>query len=476
MDFIKKRLFLILCSAAFLLGIGLLVWAYLIGSGNAQRMINIKDRYDRTEKIGRQAVNEKELTQLQQKARQAQEDRDTVLLLARQSSNRPPVYADVFPEPPDRQVERHYYREFDAKLCEMVCKNFLRQLRAGDRPSKLEMDEYIKKSSGTQQAAFFGGENLMMDYGAGYQTPGSPESSAGKLVDDLRRQKAENLSIYATPDALFNIEYWKAEPYDINDREAMQHDSWFAQIAVWIQEDVIDSICQVNDTSKSVLENPVKRLIEVSFAGNRPLVGAANAADSAMVTTAGASYFGSESAVVASRRNPDSAGRLPCYVTGGKSATAAAEPGLMSPETDMFSGSAGFESAGTGLIGVSFTGRASDDLIDVVQFELSVVIDSSKIIDFINALQSEKSSSGDSSGQYQRNQITVLQMITEPLDVESEKNAGYHYGQGALTVLRLICEYFFFKSGYEELKPQPVKDLLTGGGGLLQPDGYMGNI
>jgi len=480
MGFIKKRLFLILCSAVFLLGIGLLVWAYLIGSDNAQRFIKVKDQYDRTGKLSRQAVNEKELAQLQQKARQAQEDRDTVMFLAKQSTNRPPVYSDVFPEPPDRQLERHYYREFDSKLCETITNNLLRQLRAGDRPSKMETDEYIKKSSGTQTAP----GDYMMDYGAGYQAPGYAESSASKLIDDLQRQKAENMSIYATPDTLFNIEYWKSEPYDINDREAMQHDSWFAQIAVWIQEDVIDSICQLNDTSKAVLKNPVKRLIEVSFGGNKPLVAAAaaNVTEATMATMAGGSYFGSESAVV-SRRNPDSLGRLPCYVTGGISAggtTGGPEAaGLMSPDTSMFLGGGGFESAGTGLmgvIGVPFTGRASNDLIDVVQFELAVIIDSSKIIDFINALQSEKSSSKDPSGQNQRNQITVLQMITEPLDVEGEKSAGYHYGQGALTVLRLVCEYFFFKSGYEEFKPKPVKELLTGGSSLAQPDGYMGNI
>ena len=48
----------------------------------------------------------------------------------------------------------------------------------------------------------------------------------------------------------------------------MLRDSWFGQLSLWIQEDVTLSINQMNDIEASVMENPIKRLVEISFCGN----------------------------------------------------------------------------------------------------------------------------------------------------------------------------------------------------------------
>ena len=68
-------------------------------------------------------------------------------------------------------------------------------------------------------------------------------------------------------------------------------------------------------------------------------------------------------------------------------------------------------------------------------------------------------SDGSTKKQYLRNQITVLQLECEPLDLDAEKQAGYYYGSASLTSLRLVCDYFFFKNGYEDKKPAVVKKI-----------------
>ena len=57
----------------------------------------------------------------------------------------------------------------------------------------------------------------------------------------------------------------------------------------------------------------------------------------------------------------------------------------------------------------------------------------------------------------------MLDISTEPLDSESENMAGYYYGKASLVVLRLNCEYTFFKfnSKYVDAKPEAVKEFIV---------------
>ena len=52
-------------------------------------------------------------------------------------------------------------------------------------------------------------------------------------------------------------------------------------------------------------------------------------------------------------------------------------------------------------------------------------------------------------------------MDIEPLDISVEQDGGYYYGSGSFKVLRLTCEYIFFKSGYQDLMPAPVQEILN---------------
>jgi hypothetical protein len=58
------------------------------------------------------------------------------------------------------------------------------------------------------------------------------------------------------------------------------------------------------------------------------------------------------------------------------------------------------------------------------------------------------------------NQITILQSTTEAIDPEEKSHEFYRYGEENTVVkLDLICEYIFNKSGYDEIKPESIKEL-----------------
>jgi hypothetical protein len=108
-----------------------------------------------------------------------------------------------------------------------------------------------------------------------------------------------------------------------------------------------------------------------------------------------------------------------------------------------------------------------DDDIDVVHFCVSVIVDSKSFMSFIKELCSEKEhryregySSSGPERTFKHNQITVLESKIEPVDRTAIQHEYYRYGDSAVVQMSLICEYIFNRSGYDRIKPEPVKELL----------------
>ncbi len=59
---------------------------------------------------------------------------------------------------------------------------------------------------------------------------------------------------------------------------------------------------------------------------------------------------------------------------------------------------------------------------------------------------------------FKHNQITILE--TKFKSIGEEPYSLYRYGEDAIVELDLICEYMFNKKGYEEIKPETVKETL----------------
>ena len=223
------------------------------------------------------------------------------------------------------------------------------------------------------------------------------------ITDALCRAKAESASVYANLTGLSGYDFW-AE-YEYAGMEQAVKECWYWQLGYWIIEDVIDTIAACNSGSDSVFASPVKRLMSVSF------------------TASGA---GSRKKTVGDR---------PSYVL-----------------------SIGDELAG------SFTERFCDDDIDVVHFNVVVVVTAKAVLPFMQQLCSAKGHTFqgflgelERPQTFEHNQITILESNIASVDRESEEHTLYRYGEDAVVELSLVCEYIFNKDGYDKLKPESVK-------------------
>ncbi len=415
MNFIKKRVFLISCLAVVVLGLGAFAWGVWKTSSNKKELESLAQRCKSVDSLSNQIIPENVLEQMKKNAELANNDKKDVLNLAKETTSRILLSKNVFPQPRGENT-RVFYREFGDRYVSFL-ERLLAEVNAGDKPSEVEENKTRQEYEQNVKNDAGGGDMGMLGRGTG-------PTQVENLLGNFRRERANSIGLYANFYSFCAYDYWRN--WNSGDRNIMLEDSWYTQVAAWIQEDVILSIKEVNGQSQSVPTSPVKRLMEIAFNGKEV---------KSETTAAGAAAQGTAAGNV-----------LPGYVlrTG--------------------SGSSGSSSGGggttlTGTITEPWTGQASNDLIDVVQFRVAVVIDSAYIQDFMSALQSKKFSLDPDTGQMRnlRDQITILQMHMAPLDLDAEMQEGYYYGSGAISLLRLVCEYYFFKSGYQDWMPEPVQ-------------------
>jgi hypothetical protein len=231
------------------------------------------------------------------------------------------------------------------------------------------------------------------------------------IADVLCQEKAESASVYANPADLAGYKFW--EEYEYPGMQEAVEDCWYWQLAYWIAEDVIDTIDVLNSGSSRVFTSPVKRLLGVGF-----------------ITK------GERRASKQAKRGASAA--MPSYVLYS-------EEGLTE----------------------SCTERFCDVDIDVVHFNVVVVVNSRSVLSFMQQLCSAKEhkfagffGEADEPETFKHNQITVLESNISPIDREDSDHELYRYGEDAVVELDLICEYILNKKGYDEIKPPVIKELL----------------
>jgi hypothetical protein len=214
------------------------------------------------------------------------------------------------------------------------------------------------------------------------------------------------VSVYADPGTVSGYEFWKAYQYSNIDDSVK--DCWFWQVGYWIIEDVFSTVGTMNAGSSSVLTSPVKRVERVGFLTPDALLNA----------TAG-----------------KMSQERPKYVT--------------KPEEQLTE---------------SFTGRVSNENIDVVHFSMVVVLSSKAIIPFMRELCSAKEhgftgfTGQEPAKVFKHNQITILESRVKPVDLTSADHQYYRYGADSVVEVELVCEYIFNKKGYDAVKPELIKN------------------
>jgi hypothetical protein len=344
--------------------------------------------------------------EVEQEYQQAyQRDANQTALLAKQSSQRELLSYKIFPEPKDTSTL--IFEEFGWRFRDAV-DGLIARVKAIDCPTDAELQKGLQGSSLPSSRRELdwsmerGGSNLSLS-----------EVDA-TIMDVLCRERAQSAFVYANPADLSGYEFW--EKYEYIGMDTAVEDCWYWQLAYWVIEDVIDTIDALNSGSNSVFTSPVKRLLDVDFAASDKGTGRGAASD---------------------------------RETGKK---AAVRPGYVLSIEEAFT--------------EPHTGRFCNDDIDVVHFNVVVVISAKAVLPFMRQLCSAKQhkfrgSSGEEREQvFKHNQITVLKSNIRPVDRGDATHNFYRYGEDAVVELDLICEYIFNKNGYDEIKPESVKESL----------------
>jgi hypothetical protein len=234
------------------------------------------------------------------------------------------------------------------------------------------------------------------------------ETEEDRIIELLCRRRSEETPVYANPKAFSGYGVWDGWEYSGLD-DALRK-CWYSQLAYWIHKDIVDTINVMNQDFTSTTSSSVKRLISVRFANS-------NAASFTV----------------------DNGSELPFYVTEAKSS-----------------------------LYQNWTGRQCDEQIDVVHFSLAVIIKADDILKFMSELCSEREhyftgyKGNQESEKYKHNQITILQSRIDPVNRNLPEHRRYFYGNDAIILLNLVCEYVFNRSGYDEIEPKCIKDDKTG--------------
>jgi hypothetical protein len=109
------------------------------------------------------------------------------------------------------------------------------------------------------------------------------------------------------------------------------------------------------------------------------------------------------------------------------------------------------------------TARLSDDTIDVVHFNIVVILRADYMLRFMKqlCLAKEHTFTGYQNQEQEQiskhNQISILESYIRSVDKQDSAHTYYRYGDDAIIELDLICEYIFVRSGYDPIKPEAIK-------------------
>ena len=224
------------------------------------------------------------------------------------------------------------------------------------------------------------------------------DAEIAKLPDIMKKEMATKNKMYIDPATVFVVS--SSLPPNTN---ATPTAMWWAQVNYWVSNDVASAIEELNANSTNVLDSPIKNLISLSIPEDfyPPTKGAGNLRGAA----------DPEAPTVATGGRPDATIALP-------------DPGNSTP-----------------------TKRASNNLYDVVQFNLVVDMEANKIPLFLKTLATNRF-------------LTVTRVEMEPVDSQLKQLEGYVYGPQPVVTLKLDCEELFMREWTIHYMPKDVRKTL----------------
>jgi hypothetical protein len=236
------------------------------------------------------------------------------------------------------------------------------------------------------------------------------QDKLNKLPDEMKTEMATKNKMYIDPLNVMRVS--ASLPADGNSpsRESI----WWSQVAFWITKDVATAIKDVNASSKTVTDSPIKNLLALTIPEDFFPPGVAALASQPVAPVGGR---GMEA--------PSDTGGTP-PVTGG----------LPDPTLALPDGST-----------QTPTKRISNNLFDVVQFKMTLDIEADKIPLFLKTLATNRF-------------ITVTRMEMNPVDSQLKQILGYVYGPRAVVTLDLDCEALFLRQWTLKWMPLSIRKAL----------------
>jgi len=363
-------------------------------------------------------------------------DANQIENLVKQSTLRELLSYRLFPDTNEsstmlfEEFSRAYRRGIDAML---------QSVKAGMPPTDTEISTALKQAPQQGLGAYGGlyGGGGPYGPGAGGRSGRSPTTSPMpgmsspygggmnmssyamtdaqfKIFETLCKEKAQAAGVYAGPVEIAGYLYW--DDWKFENRGAAYKDCWYWQMGYWMIEDVMTTVREMNKASSSIVDAPVKRIMNVNFVLTQTM------GRSVRRVGRGGGMRGKKT------------GENPTYVTSAKDA-------MTTP----------------------CTGRYSGETFDVMQFDVRVVVNAKDTLAFMKQLCTAKEhkfagwKGNEPAQKFAHNQITILESTTAPVDPEGMEHMAYRYGDAPVVELDLICEYLFSKAAYENVKPEQVK-------------------
>ncbi|MCH7797635.1 MAG: hypothetical protein IID28_04210 [Planctomycetes bacterium] len=357
------------------------------------------------------AVNRRFLDRYQEVVDVIRKDTDRVRqeVMRINHKDRAVLVAQLFPRPPAQLREilpQNMYRALHAAY-----EQLLADVGAGGPPTA---DEILKKLQRTRARYLDDLHKRSTNTLTADEQAGLTEQLTNTRLSHYA-DKAKKLKMYATLDAL-NVPTSSEFPDRAEGEGMSRMFDW--QWRLWVKQDILRALAQCNEPYNSIVDAPVKRVVDV-FVTDEPGSGGRAAA----APTGGFNTGGRKS------------GRR----TGGSSSRGAetgAAPTSVDPSREVPLD-----------FGYSFTGRTTNPLFDVRRVEVVLIVDSEMMPEVFDALA-------------RYNFMTILNARVEPVDLFVAIRDGHFYGGKPVSKVTLALETVWFRAWTTEFMPPELKETL----------------
>jgi len=260
--FIKKHMLILICAVGAAVGIGLSLFGMTRGADiieglkNGQKLANEFARF-------RNPDNDQAIDQMNRQLAKLRTAEKSLLEEAGRINRREPLIPGVFPEPEDDgvkyQFQDAYRKEIDGWLMELHAAGQLSRSELNDWKRMIEKEDHDIRQKGEPPRWFV---DLSPDVLSLY-----PEEVRNNHEVRAAIWQARHAYLYAEPSS-FDV---RASVYQPRDSSSPATSSlWKAQIGLWLQRDIVDSILAINNTRADEIAAS-GRTDESPWVGNMPI-------------------------------------------------------------------------------------------------------------------------------------------------------------------------------------------------------------